>query len=113
RERLEEIVTRTRQGGTEIVSLLKTGSAYYAPAAAAIEMAESYLKDQKKILPCAAKLTQGQYGITEPLFVGVPTKIGSHGVEEIIEVSLTEKERKNLQISIQAVTELNQAVAHL
>ena len=112
-ERLNEIVQRTRQGGGEIVALLKTGSAYYAPATAAILMAESYLLDKKQVLPCAAQLKVGQYGVQEPLFVGVPAKIGAMGVEEVIEVSLTQSEQENLQLSIQAVMELNQAVANL
>jgi malate dehydrogenase len=76
-------------------------------------MAESYLFDQKRILPCAAKLKPGQYGVKEPLFVGVPVKIGAKGIEEIIEVSLTDDEKKNLQVSIDAVIELNHAVANL
>lgn len=113
KERLEAIVDRTRKGGGEIVSLLKTGSAFYAPAAAAISMAEAYLLDTKNILPCAAKLKPGQYGVTEPLFVGVPVKIGGKGIEEIIEVRLTEKEKQNLDVSIQAVIELNEAVSKL
>lgn len=112
-ERLEEIVSRTRKGGGEIVNLLKTGSAFYAPAAAAIQMAESYLKDKKGIFPCAAKLKLGQYGVDESLFVGVPVKIGAQGAEEIIEVQLTEKERANLQVSIDAVKELNAAADKL
>src|SRR5207302_1171383 len=99
--------------GGEIVNLLKTGSAFYAPAASAISMAESYLFDQKRILACAAKLKPGQYGVKESLFVGVPVKIGAKGVEEIIEVELTNKERENLQLSINAVIELNQAAAKL
>lgn len=111
RARVDEIVDRTRKGGGEIVALLKTGSAFYAPASSAISMAESYLFDEKRILPCAAKLKPGQYGVKESLFVGVPTKIGSQGVEEIIEVALNEKEKQNLQLSIQAVIELNQAVS--
>lgn len=105
-EKLDEIVKRTRNGGGEIVALLKTGSAFYAPATAAITMAESYLLDKKRILPCAAKLKTGQYGVKQPLFVGVPAKIGGNGVEEIVEVSLTEAERQNLQLSIDAVIEL-------
>ncbi len=113
RERLNEIVDRTRKGGGEIVNLLKTGSAFYAPATSAIAMAESYLLDKKRILPCAAKLKPGQYGIKEPLFVGVPVKIGANGVEDIIEVDLTESEKANLQISIDAVIELNTAVQRL
>lgn len=112
-DRLDEIVDRTRKGGGEIVGLLKTGSAFYAPATSAIEMAESYLLDKKRILPAAAKLTKGEYGIQEQLFVGVPTKIGAGGVEEVIEVSLSDEERQNLQVSINAVLDLNQAVAKL
>lgn len=112
-ERLEAIVNRTRNGGGEIVALLKTGSAFYAPASSALLMAESYLYDKKGIFPCAVKLTQGQYGVKEPLFVGVPAKIGAQGVEEILEIPLNEKEMSNLQISIKAVMELNQAVANL
>jgi len=112
-ERLNAIVDRTRKGGGEIVNLLKTGSAFYAPATSAISMASAYLFDQKRILPCAAKLKPGQYGVKEPLFVGVPVKIGQNGVEQIIEVTLTEKEKANLQLSIDAVIELNQAAAKL
>jgi len=104
--RLDEIVKRTRQGGGEIVALLKTGSAFYAPATAAIEMAEAFLQDKKSILPCAVKLTQGQYGVSRPLFVGVPAKIGAQGIEEIIEVPLNAQEKQNLQLSIEAVIEL-------
>ena len=107
--RLDEIVKRTRQGGGEIVALLKTGSAFYAPATSAIQMAESYLLDKKSILPCAAKLKTGQYGVKKPLFVGVPAKIGGKGVEEIIEVEITEAEQANLQVSIDAVIELCEA----
>lgn len=110
---LQKIVQRTRQGGGEIVNLLKTGSAFYAPAAAAVSMARSYLLDQKRILPVAAKVKAGQYGLTEPLFLGVPVKIGAQGVEEIIEVPLNAEERANLQVSINAVKELNAAVAQL
>ncbi len=113
RERLNAIVDRTRKGGGEIVDLLKTGSAFYAPATSAIAMAESYLFDKKRILPCAAKLTQGQYGVKESLFVGTPVKIGQNGVEEIIEVELTAAERTNLEASISTVIELNHAVAKL
>ncbi len=113
RERLNTIVDRTRKGGGEILNLLKTGSAFYAPATAAIAMAESYLLDKKRILPCAAKLASHQYGVKEPLFVGVPVKIGAKGVEEIIEVELTAEERANLEVSINTVIELNHAVAHL
>lgn len=112
-ERLDAIVERTRNGGGEIVSLLKTGSAFYAPASSALAMAESYLKDEKRVFPCAAKLKVGQYGVKEPLFVGVPVKIGANGVEEIIEITLSPKEKENLQISMNAVIELNQAVGKL
>jgi len=112
-ERLDQIIDRTRKGGGEIVELLKTGSAFYAPASAAVLMAESYLQDKKRILSVAAKLTKGQYGVREPLFIGVPAKIGSQGVEDIIEAPLNEQEKANLQRSIDAVIELNQAVAKL
>lgn len=110
---LDALVQRTRQGGGEIVNLLKTGSAFYAPASAAIAMAESYLFDQKRILPVAAKLSPPLYGIKESLFLGVPAKIGSKGVEAIIEVKLTAAEQANLEVSIKAVQELNAAVAKL
>lgn len=112
-ERLDQIIDRTRKGGGEIVGLLKTGSAFYAPASAAILMAKSYLQDKKQILSVAAKLTKGQYGVTQPLFIGVPAKIGAQGVEDIIEVPLNATEKANLQISIEAVIELNNAVAAL
>lgn len=111
--RLDEIVKRTRNGGGEIVALLKTGSAFYAPAGAAISMVESYLRDKKRILPCAAKLKAGQYGVKSPLFVGVPAKIGGKGVEEIIEVEINEQERENLQVSINAVIELCEAATKM
>lgn len=111
--RLDEIVQRTREGGGEIVKLLKTGSAFYAPATSALLMAESYLLDRKRTFPCAAKLKLGQYGVKEPLFVGVPVKIGKNGVEEILELALTPTEQANLEKSIAAVIELNQAVAKL
>ena len=93
-ERIAAIVDRTRQGGGEIVGLLKTGSAYYAPAGAAIQMAESHLKDKKRILPCAAFL-QGEYGLRD-LFMGVPVVIGAGGVERVIEVDLNDSERAEL-----------------
>jgi malate dehydrogenase len=112
-DRLESIVNRTRKGGGEIVGLLKTGSAFYTPATSAIAMAEAYLYDKKNIYPCAAQVANGEYGITESLYVGVPVKIGSAGVEEVVEVPLTQKEREYLQISIDAVTELNAAVESL
>ncbi|MDP2763027.1 MAG: malate dehydrogenase, partial [Enterobacteriaceae bacterium] len=107
RNTLDSIVDRTRKGGGEIVALLKTGSAYYAPAAAAVCMAESYLLDKKRVLPCAAKLKKGQYGVKESLFVGVPIKIGAKGIEEIIEVPLTTSEINVLNHSISSVIELN------
>lgn len=100
-ERIKVLEDRTRSGGAEIVNLLKTGSAYYAPASAAVEMAETILKDKKKILPCAA-LLQGEYGIHD-LFIGVPVKLGSRGVEGVIEIRLNEDEKKSLQHSADAV----------
>ncbi|MEJ2282494.1 MAG: malate dehydrogenase [Desulfobacterales bacterium] len=103
-ERIDALVERTRNGGAEIVGLLKTGSAYYAPASAAVEMAESILKDKKKILPCAAYL-QGEYG-QQDLFIGVPVKLGARGVEDIIEITLTDDEKQALQKSADAVQEL-------
>lgn len=108
--RLNSIVDRTRKGGGEIVELLKHGSAFYAPATSAVAMLESFLLDKKRILPCAVKLQPGQYNVKEELFVGVPVKIGAGGIEEVIEVSLTDKERENLQRSIDAVIDLNKAV---
>jgi malate dehydrogenase len=101
RERIDAIVERTRKGGGEIVGLLKTGSAYYAPASATTEMVEAILKDKKKILPCVTYL-EGEYGITG-LFIGVPVKLGKEGVEEIIEISLTEEEREALKKSAHSV----------
>ena len=103
-DRLKELETRTANGGAEIVKYLKTGSAYYAPAAAAVEMVEAILKDKKKILPCAAYLT-GEYGI-EGLYVGVPCKLGAKGLEKIIEIKLTEEEQDALNKSAAAVKEL-------
>ncbi len=100
-ERIQALVERTRTGGAEIVGLLKTGSAYYAPASAAVEMSEAILLDKKKILPCAAYL-EGEYGIQD-LFIGVPVKLGEAGVEEIIQIRLTEEEDKALQLSAAAV----------
>jgi malate dehydrogenase len=103
-ERLAELVQRTRDGGAEIVKYLKTGSAYYAPSAAATEMVEAILKDKKKILPCAAYL-EGEYGI-HGLFVGVPCKLGAGGLEQIIEIKLTTEEQAALQKSADSVKEL-------
>jgi malate dehydrogenase len=104
RERIDALVNRTRNGGAEIVNLLKTGSAYYAPASAAVEMAESILKDKKKILPCAVYL-DGEYGIHN-LFIGVPVKLGAGGIEEIIEIKLTDSEKAALAKSADAVKDL-------
>jgi len=101
---IDTIVDRTRNGGAEIVKYLKTGSAYYAPSAAAVEMAESILKDKKKVLPCAAYL-EGEYGI-KGLFVGVPVKLGSKGIEKIYEIRLTDAEKAMLKKSADAVQEL-------
>ena len=101
---IDKIVDRTRNGGAEIVRFLKTGSAYYAPSAAAVEMAESILKDKKKVLPCAAYL-EGEYGI-HGLFVGVPVKLGAAGIEKIYEIKLTAEEQAMLKKSADAVQEL-------
>jgi len=103
-ERIDEIVQRTRGGGGEIVALLKTGSAFYAPATSAIAMAESYLKDKKRVLPAAAHLT-GQYGVDD-LYVGVPVVIGEGGVERIVEIQLDDAAKANFQVSVDAVKEL-------
>lgn len=103
-EKVDEIIKRTRGGGGEIVALLKTGSAYYAPATSGIAMAEAYLFDQKRILPAAAHLS-GQYGVDD-LYVGVPVVIGAGGVEKIVEVSLSDDAKANLQVSVDAVKEL-------
>jgi malate dehydrogenase len=100
-EKIDALVERTRKGGTEVVSLLKSGGAYYAPASAVVEMAESILKDKKKILPCAAYL-EGEYGI-DSLFVGVPVKLGATGIEGIIQISLTDEETAALNKSTAAV----------
>lgn len=108
KERLEKIIQRTRDGGAEIVSLLKTGSAYYAPSASVVEMVEAILRDKKKILPCAAYL-EGEYGI-EGVFVGVPVKLGARGIEEILQLNLNVEERIALQKSASAIKELTQAL---
>ena len=100
-ERIDAIVQRTRSGGGEIVGLLKTGSAFYAPATSGIEMAEAYLKDQKRLLPCAAFLS-GQYGQND-LYVGVPVVIGAGGVEKIVEIELGETAKQNFQVSVDEV----------
>ena len=106
-EKMDAIVDRTRKGGGEIVALLGNGSAYYAPATSAIQMAESYLKDKKRVLPCAAHLT-GQYGV-DGLYVGVPVVIGAGGVERIVEIALDEQAKKGFQVSVDAVEELLEA----
>jgi malate dehydrogenase len=103
-DRVQALVTRTANGGAEIVNFLKTGSAYYAPAASAVEMVEAILKDKKKILPCAAYL-DGPYGV-RGLYVGVPVKLGRRGVEKIIEITLTAEEQAGFQKSVGAVREL-------
>ena len=103
-EKLDKIVQRTRDGGAEIVALLKTGSAYYAPASSAIAMAESYLKDKKRVLPCAAQLN-GEYGV-KGLYIGVPVVIGKNGVEKIIEIKLNADEQKMFENSVNAVKDL-------
>jgi malate dehydrogenase len=108
KERIDALVTRTANGGAEIVALLKTGSAYYAPAASAVEMVEAILKDKKKILPCAAYL-DGQYK-TKGLYVGVPVKLGRRGVEQIIEITLTDDEKAALMKSAAAVKELTDII---
>ena len=110
-ERIAALVQRTRNGGAEIVGLLKTGSAFYAPASAAVEMAESILKDKKKVLPCAAYL-EGEYGI-RGLFIGVPVKLGAKGVEQVIEIKLAPEEMAALQKSAAAVQELKSVLATL
>ena len=104
KEKLDSIINRTRKGGAEIIKFLEKGSAFYAPAASGVEMAESYLKDLKKILPCAAYLN-GEYGIKN-LYAGVPVKIGKNGVEKIIEINLSNEEKKEFNNSILAVKEL-------
>ncbi len=111
KERIDALVTRTANGGAEIVSLLKTGSAFYAPASSAVEMAKSILFDKKQILPCAAYL-EGEYGFND-LFIGVPVKLGKGGVEEIIEIKLTDAEKTSLKKSADAVEDLKKVLAKL
>ncbi len=111
KKRIDEIVQRTRAGGAEIVGLLKTGSAFYAPASAAIQMAESYLKDKKRLLPCAAYLN-GEYGI-KGFYVGVPVVIGAKGVERIVEIPLTAPEKVAFNKSVGAVKALTRDLAKL
>ena len=105
-EKIDEIVQRTRDGGAEIVGMLKTGSAFYAPAESAVQMAESFLKDKKKLLPCAA-FVDNEYGI-DSLYVGVPVIIGKNGVEKIVEINLTESEKKMFDHSVDSVKKLNE-----
>ena len=104
KDKLDEIVHRTRNGGAEIVNLLKTGSAFYAPAASAVEMVESIVKDEHKVLPCAA-LCEGEYGL-KGAYMGVPVRLGKKGVEEILEYDLTPEEKAAFDISAQGVREL-------
>ena len=111
KERLEEIVVRTKKGGAETVKYLEKGSAFYAPAASGVEMAESYLKDLKKQLPCAAFLN-GEYN-TKGLYAGVPVIIGSKGVEKVLEIDLSEDEKKDFEKSIKAVSDLFDAAANI
>ena len=101
---MDSIIDRTKKGGAEIVKYLEKGSAFYAPAASGVEMAESYLKDLKKQLPCAAYL-KGEYG-TKDLYAGVPVVIGSNGVEKIIELNLSQEEKANFEKSVKAVKDL-------
>ena len=110
-ERIDAIVDRTRKGGGEIVALLKTGSAYYAPAASAIQMAESYLKDKKLVVPCAAHLT-GQYGLND-MYLGVPTVLGAEGCERVVEVKFNADEKAMFDNSVDAVKELMEACIKL
>jgi malate dehydrogenase len=111
KEKLDSIIDRTRKGGAEIVKFLGNGSAFYAPAASAIDMAESYLKNQKKTLPCAVYL-ENKYGVSD-LYAGVPAVIGSNGIEKVIELDLDEEEKKNFDISIAAVNELLDAAKNI
>ena len=111
KEKLELIVQRTRKGGAEIIKLLQKGSAFYAPAASGVEMAESYLKDLKKKLPCAAYLN-GEYGVKN-LYAGVPVVIGKNGVEKVIEISLSNKEKEQFNLSIKAVKDLYEAAQNI
>ena len=109
--RLDEIINRTRNGGAEIVKLLEKGSAFYGPAASGIEMAQSYLKDEKKTLPCAAYLN-GEYGFKD-IYAGVPVVIGSNGIEKVVELDLDDEEKKSFETSIAAVTELFDAAKNI
>ena len=110
-EKIDQIVQRTRDGGAEIVGLLKTGSAFYAPASSAIQMADSYLKDKKRVLPCAAYV-KGAYGL-DGLYVGVPVVIGAKGVERIVEIELNADEQKMFDHSVSAVKALVDVVKNV
>jgi malate dehydrogenase len=110
-DRLEEIVQRTRDGGAEVVKLLQKGSAFYAPSAATVEMVDSIVYDQKRVLPCAA-LCQGEFDI-DSLFVGVPVRLGAEGIEEIVEIELDDAERSELAKSADAVKELVEALKNV
>jgi len=111
KDRVDALIQRTRDGGAEIVKLLKTGSAFYAPAASTVEMVEAILKDKKKILPCCV-LAEGEYGINDT-FVGLPVKLGRSGIEEILEIKLTPEEREALHLSASHVRELCNRVHEL
>ena len=108
KDKLDAIVTRTRNGGAEIVAHLKTGSAYYAPSAAAVQMAEAIVLDKKRVLPCSTWL-QGEYGLKD-VYCGVPVKLGRNGLEQILDISLTEQERKDLHASAEAVRGIQQLI---
>ena len=110
-DKLEAIIDRTRKGGAEIIKFLQKGSAFYGPAASGIEMAQSYLKDEKKTLPCAAYLN-GEYGFKD-IYAGVPVVIGSNGIEKVVELDLDEEEKKSFETSIEAVTELFDAAKNI
>ncbi len=111
KDKLETIIERTRKGGAEIIKLLQKGSAFYAPAASGVQMAESYLKDLKKTLPCAAYLN-GEYGVKD-LYAGVPVIIGKQGVEKIIEINLSDSEKQKFNLSIKAVKDLYMAAKNI
>jgi len=111
KEKLELIIERTRKGGAEIIKFLQKGSAFYAPAAAGVEMAESYLKDLKKKLPCAAYLN-GEYGVKN-IYAGVPVIIGKNGVEKVLEINLSNEEKEQFNLSIKAVKDLYQAAKNI
>ena len=104
KEKLDVIIEKTRKGGAEIIKFLEKGSAFYAPAASGVEMAESYIKDLKKVLPCAAYLN-GEYGV-KGLYAGVPVEIGKNGVQKIIEIDLSDDEKTQFQHSVEAVEDL-------